>query len=681
METNDLAAAGYATATIAFGLLLALLLSRWKNSTTSRDFAGATGASALWGAILALQNVDYLASVAIIVSVESLRYVVWLIALIRLFRIIDRSLLLNRLASVYGLALLLVMGLPIAYYFFRSTDPLMSTMQVGIGFSMSVLLLGLTEQIYRNATVDLRAELSYLCVAIGGMFLYDLLLFVAVIAGFTVDAEYWSARGFINAILAVILGIGIGRTLRLSFDVQVPRQIIIYAFGLAAIGVMVILAVAAQHYIRIVGGSWGDVAGVIFLVAVILLVAILLGSISARRRLRVLLTKAFFQYKYDYRKEWLRFISTLSESGLENVPATAVRAAGQIVNSPGGIVWVKEQEGNAYVPIGSWRCEIPTMRPINDDSELVRFLNDRQWVIDLEEKQQYPARYDGLNLDSCLQESDDWWLIVPLYLGKELFGLVWLKKPRVVHKLNFEDHDLLRTVGRHVAMHINQAESDKRLAESKQFGAYNRLAAFLMHDLNNLIAQLSLVVKNAERFRQNPKFVDDAMDTIAHSVTRMKRLMAQLSSSSKPPATRQTDIREALVNAIDRCQTLKPAPQLEIGDTPMSIRADPERLTTLFEHLIRNAQDATPADGRIVVEAGASKGMVNVSIKDTGEGMSSEFVREHLFRPFDSTKGSESMGIGAYQARDYVRTLGGQITVSSEVGFGTEFSVTLPPSE
>jgi signal transduction histidine kinase len=73
--------------------------------------------------------------------------------------------------------------------------------------------------------------------------------------------------------------------------------------------------------------------------------------------------------------------------------------------------------------------------------------------------------------------------------------------------------------------------------------------------------------------------------------------------------------------------------------------------------------------------------MVNVSIKDTGEGMSSEFVREHLFRPFDSTKGSESMGIGAYQARDYVRTLGGQITVSSEVGFGTEFSVTLPPSE
>ena len=70
--------------------------------------------------------------------------------------------------------------------------------------------------------------------------------------------------------------------------------------------------------------------------------------------------------------------------------------------------------------------------------------------------------------------------------------------------------------------------------------------------------------------------------------------------------------------------------------------------------------------------------MAQIHIADTGCGMSPEFIRDRLFRPFDSTKGSESMGIGAYQAREYVRSLGGQVEVSSEVGTGTTFALRLP---
>jgi putative PEP-CTERM system histidine kinase len=230
-------------------------------------------------------------------------------------------------------------------------------------------------------------------------------------------------------------------------------------------------------------------------------------------------------------------------------------------------------------------------------------------------------------------------------------------------------------------MHINQAETDKRLTESRQFGAYNRLTAFLMHDLKNVIAQQSLVVKNAEHFRHNPKFVDDAIDTIAHSVSRMKRLMEQLSSGSKVPQKRPTDLREALTRAVERCNTLQPQPRLELGEGTMLIEADSERLITVFEHLIRNAQEATDADGSVAVEAGVKDGLITVSIADTGEGMSPEFIHERLFRPFDSTKGSESMGIGAYQARDYVRTLSGQMEVSSEIGVGTTFFVRLSTND
>jgi signal transduction histidine kinase len=158
----------------------------------------------------------------------------------------------------------------------------------------------------------------------------------------------------------------------------------------------------------------------------------------------------------------------------------------------------------------------------------------------------------------------------------------------------------------------------------------------------------------------------------------MNRLMEQLTSASKSPAIRQTDVRKALKKAVDRCQSRAPRPSLEIGSQSIMLEADPDRLTSVFEHIIRNAQDATDESGHIGVEATVNGNIAAVSIKDTGKGMSAQFIRERLFRPFDSTKGSESMGIGAYQARDYVRTLGGQVAVSSQIGVGTEFLIRLP---
>ena len=680
MEASDLAVIGYASQMFAFAVLSALFLGRRRVSPFSRYLGVAAAASSLLGGVLTLQALGFLSFGAVVVLAEWARNILWIVALFMILHTLDRRRLAELYARRYLLPLLVIALASLLIYAGVMIDSLAVSLVVSGGVLTAIMLVSLVEQIYRNLPSDSTSGLKYVCVALLIVSAFDILFFLRAISAGALEADPWAARGFVNVLVVVLLALPARRN---EFDpvADVPRQVMFYSFSLWALGVSIALWLMANSYVGGYGGNWGIVASIVLSAAAFCAIGVLLVSATIRARVRVFLTKVFFKYKYDYRKEWLRFISTLSESGLENVPATAVRAVGQIVNSPGGIVWVQEQEGNAYVPIGSWRCEIPTMSPINSDSELVRFLIERQWVIDLEEKQRYPVRYDGLELDACFQESGDGWLIVPLYLGKRLFGFVWLKKPRVVRSLNFEDHDLLRTVGRHVGMHINQAESDKRLAESSQFGTYNRLTAFIMHDLNNLIAQQSLVVTNAERFRDNPKFVDDAIDTIANSVSRMKHLMEQLTRGFKTPAKRRTDLREALTRAVQRSNSLRPKPTLALADGSIHVMADSERLTTVFEHLIRNAQDATADDGRIDIGVTTSDELAIISISDTGEGMSSEFMRERLFRPFDSTKGSHAMGIGAYQAREYARMLGGQLEVKSEPGQGTTFTLRLPVAQ
>ena len=420
---------------------------------------------------------------------------------------------------------------------------------------------------------------------------------------------------------------------------------------------------------------WISLGAVALGAAAVAFLTTYLISASFRARVKVSLTKAFSRYKYDYRSEWLRLISTLSESDFGNVGETSVRAVAQIVSSPGGILWIWDPEHDCFVQRGAWRSEISNPSPISKESELVRFLQKTQWVVDLAEMKRNPGLYTGLKIEDV--SYGDWWLIVPIFLDKSLYGIVALDRPQFITRLNFEDHDLLRTVGRHVAMHVNQAEIDKRLSENSQFQAYNRLTAFLMHDLNNLVAQLSLVIKNAERHRNNPKFVDDTINTIANSTTRMRQLMRQLRSSSRPAQTQNVDLEEVLRNARENCRSRTPVPSLAIDGSQVLVNADRERLTTVFEHLIRNGQDATASDGRLDIRMAATGDRVEVSIRDTGTGMADVFVRERLFKPFDSTKGSEGMGIGAYQAKEYIQSLGGEIEVLSEPGKGTEFIIRL----
>jgi len=212
--------------------------------------------------------------------------------------------------------------------------------------------------------------------------------------------------------------------------------------------------------------------------------------------------------------------------------------------------------------------------------------------------------------------------------------------------------------------------------------------------------------------------VDDAIGTIAHSSARMQRLIEQLQGREVQTTVRRASIADIARDACARCAVRQPIPALAVLE-PAAVQADPERLGMMIEHLIRNAQDATPATGQVRVEVSLQRdaeidptgstgtfpvlqpgqlgaALVNgangalplppqgptdvavLTVSDTGSGMTPQFVKERLFRPFDTTKGSKGMGIGAYQVREYVHSIGGRVSVWSAPGEGTRVTLRLP---
>jgi putative PEP-CTERM system histidine kinase len=436
---------------------------------------------------------------------------------------------------------------------------------IGAGLLMALLGLVLLEQVYRNSRAQGRFAIKFFVIAMGVMFAYDLFLYSQAQLLKSVDAVTWSGRGFVVAMTVPMLALAARRNPHWSLDVFVSRQVVFYTTSILAIGMYLLLMASGGYFIRLYGGTWGRVAQLVFFAGAVAVLVSLVASSALRRRLRVFISKHFYRNKYDYRIEWLRFIDTLSApvEGIE-VRANAVRSIAQIIGSPGGILYLRDDAGGQYQPAAVWpggdepAGRFPVL-PATD--ELVEFLVRRQWVVDAEEHARSPDTYQNVMLPGFIgDDRERHRFVLPLVHGADMIGFVVLAAPPPPFNPTFEDRDLLKTVGRHVATHLAQHETDRQLADSRQFEAYHRLTAFVMHDLKNLAAQLSLIVSNAEKHKRNPEFVDDAISTIANSTGRMQRLIEQLQRREVQTTVRRVPLGEVARRAVERCRARRRSP-------------------------------------------------------------------------------------------------------------------------
>jgi len=585
--------------------------------------------------------------------------------------------------AAFGIPLLAALGMVFPAIFGVSSPEGYARMFFISALVISVAGFLLVEQAYRNTPQEYRWGQKFLALGLGGIFAYDLFLYSHAELFKGLSQEFWGARGFANVLVLPLLAIGARRYRPLAVEIFVSRQAVFFSATMIGVGVYLLLMAVAGYYLRAVGGEWGEALQAVFLLGAVLVLAVVLLSGDLRARAKVFLSKHFYANKYDYREQWLGLTGRLAdETGGHTVTVRAIRGLAGIVQSPGGALWVRHENSGStasrYELAGTWHAwDCPALVEANP---LLSLIEGRQWVVHTADLALSPGRYENVSAPPFLGEMAANCLLVPLIYGDDTIALVALRDPRISAPLDYEDIDILKTAGRQVAEAVKQEQASRMLAESRQFEAYNRLTAFLMHDLKNLVAQQSLVVRNAERYKHDPEFVDDAIETIANSVARMEHVIEQLRRGPDQGLVRYFGLSEAVREACDRQGQQLPRPEVETdGADQASVQLDRDRFVSVLCHVIRNAQDASdPDQGQVRVTATLLDGRGVVAVEDDGEGMDEAFVRERLFRPFDSTKGTKGMGIGAYQVRQFVEGAGGEVNVTSAPGEGTRFEISLP---
>ena len=608
---------------------------------------------------------------------DQLRYIAWAAFMLALLRPRAGWLGPGRglVALCTGLALT-SLGANLGLGFWPERASPLQGLLVASQLAWAVLGLLLVEQVFRNQLEPSRWGAKPLCLGLGCLFGFDLYLFSQALMFGGFDHDALGARGLVHAAVLPLLLLASSRDASWLARIQVSRTAVFYSASLLLIGVYLVFMSSAGYYIRFFGGSWGGALQVALLfIAGLLLMALLLSG-ALRARLRVFLGKHLFRYRYDYRQEWLRFTEVLStRCAPQEVGGLVVRALADLVECPAGALWLKDMSDEYYVQSARWNMpQLAIGEPT--DSAFCRQMRDDEWIIELDPTR--PQSVDaGFAWPDWLTGLPSAWLVVPLLVADGMIGFVLLSRPRTELSLNWEVRDLLKTAARQAAGFLAQMHATEALLEARKFDAFNRMSAFVVHDLKNIITQLSLMLKNAERHRGNAQFQQDMLETVESSLDKLRQMMLQLREGERPAGAAAGVELAPILQRIHQATRLH-GRQFELDITErVATRGHAQRLERVIGHVVQNALDATPASGTVSVRLAQSVGRAMVVVGDSGAGMSPEFIQSRLFRPFNSTKRS-GMGIGSYESFQYVKELGGSIEVKSELGQGSVVTLLLP---
>ena len=542
--------------------------------------------------------------------------------------------------------------------------------------AFSLWQIVLLEQLFRNASNKAKWALWPLVIALGTASVFDFVMYAQAFMVNQLEYMLWNIRPYIMVLSIPFLLISTRRMKDWSVNVFVSRNVVFYSSMLLIAGGYLLVMAFAGYVLNFIGGEWGSVLTISFLVLASVVLFALIITDTLRRKVKVFITKNFFANKYEYRDEWLDLIEKIETTSAESY----YQMATHIIMSK-----LEVESGALLKKVNSTNFQVKYAEGLTFESELnqellrlATFCHKKGWIVDIQEYIKTPDIYDDLLIDVDIFQQQEINNIVPIFIGRAFYGMFVLAGRKERKHLNWEDRDLLFAISKQLGNFISLHEANDRIAESKQFDAFNRMSAFLVHDLKNVQAQLGLITDNAVKHRDNPAFIDDVFETIESATSRLDKMLTQLrNKQAEQSKTKKVDISAVVDKVVAQCNIRTPKVLLEANQSCV-LSIDDESFHSVLNHLIQNAQEATADDGWVKVNVGLTDIDAVITISDNGSGMSEEFIKKRLFKPFDTTKGNAGMGIGVFEAKQFFEGNAGSLAVESIENQGTVFTLTLP---
>ena len=535
----------------------------------------------------------------------------------------------------------------------------------------------------RSSQAVLRLHLTALAVLLG----YDLNLYtVAYLAG-QVSPELAALRGCFVAAAVPFFAFASARasSARISSSrasslrLNLSRSAAFQSFSLIIIGTYLAFMIGASRALAFIGGDYARLAQVSFIFVMSAGALMFLPSGKYRAWFKVKIAKHFFQHRYDYRSEWMRFTDTIGRPGDDAAPfhERVIQAVADISEAASGLLLTPDENGLLRLQ-ARWNWPTIDVPAIACKPATISYFEDTGDIVELAKvRSGEDSRCDRSAIPEWLLAEHSAWALVPLVHSGRLAGIVVLSRPPFTRTLDWEDYDMLRVVGCQVASYLAEEKGQESLLQARQFEEFNRRFAFVLHDIKNIVSQLSLVARNAERHADNPEFRADMVDTLQGSVTRMNALLARLSRYGNLPEEQAMPVNIANIARTVATEKSGQHPVQSYNLASIVVMAHAANLQQVISHLVQNAIDASPAGSPVFIKCYASGLSGCIEIFDSGTGMTPDFVRSQLFRPFVSSK-TDGFGIGAYEARTLVQAMHGRIDVESRVNTGSRFTIRLP---
>ena len=539
---------------------------------------------------------------------------------------------------------------------------------IGITICLVIALVNL-EATLANASPEALWKVKFDVIGLGTILAVMVFYYSQALLYRTLNMNFMLLRSCLFILAAAMMGYS-HLFRRGNVRIQISRQTAYKSVVLLAVGGYLVMVGILGEGMKYFGLHFPRTVSITFAFLGGIAVLVLFLSERVRREVKVVLHKNFYQNKYDYRTEWLRFTEQLSTSGSgEQLLQRILSAYCEIFGISGAAMFLKDDNQGGYCMAAVCEME-PFHEVIAPDNSLIRFMKERAWVINVKDD-----NHEIMAANESFFSANAISMVIPLFAGECVEGFIVLGKViKPDEVFIYEDNDLMKTIARQASLAILHQRLSEQITQAREVEAIGKVATFVVHDLKNLASNISLIVENAARHIHNPDFQQDMLVSLGNTAHKMQSLISRLKNLGERELFNLQTVD--LLDLVKRIGTMLGGTGIVISGAHVPCRIDEGEIQKVVMNLLINGIEASGAEEQLQVEVGRSV-MPFIRITDRGCGMSPHFMRTELFKPFSTTK-QQRLGIGLYQCRQIVEAHNGRIEVSSVEGKGSVFTVWLP---